>query len=335
MGRLSPYPKPPLDTGTLQHQDDIHKFTTHPVPQKDQSSKKIDEDFSGFTHQIDSVNPPSTPFRSHAWSFYRPPTPKYVEFSSEFVRLRIKKLRVTELVQTTLEFRPKQPETRTAGGLPEGITKTPATVAYVQPPRNKQNKHRGSSLAGFQAKEEEDLHRTDSDENERSKVLESTNLHVLVATPTKVKQWAHLTKEANILFEVYGMLDSVPAGGHNTSKRFFLCDGNKTRLLCIFYEIDRPMKNFKLGDHIRCVGKLQSSYQLQCFSIRECRQDEAINIPAIVSHSQKWMNSLASVIKGQPYLDKGAKKACPQIPEIFGNGFYGHGDKSIVFSPSK
>ena len=35
-------------------------------------------------------------------------------------------------------------------------------------------------------------------------MLESANLHVLVATPTKVKQWAHLTKEANILFEVYG-----------------------------------------------------------------------------------------------------------------------------------
>lgn len=89
-----------------------------------------------------------------------------------------------------------------------------------------------------------------------------------------IRAWSQLKLSCNLVFEVFGVLDSRPCDVLS-GKTFNIKDHQGRTITCIFYELDRDLPSLMRGKVYRCVGMYKSSREyLQCVSVRESDSNE-------------------------------------------------------------
>ncbi|GAB1608171.1 hypothetical protein Ahia01_001101300, partial [Argonauta hians] len=116
----------------------------------------------------------------------------------------------------------------------------------------------------------------------------------ILTTFIKDLKFNHLNYKAKLqmMFEVYGMLDSAISPDRDLSGRQFLLRDNTDAIDCVYYEIDQTLPRMTRGRWLRCIGKVDhKSSRLHCVSIRPATGEER-HLPEIMAPLQfKYLNT--------------------------------------------
>lgn len=101
------------------------------------------------------------------------------------------------------------------------------------------------------------------------------SLHLITASIQGVKHWSKYRDSINMIFEVYGVVDSAMMQDPSATGKEFLIKDEQDSMSCIFYEIDRQLPRLTRGHWHRCVGTVDGrSGKLKCVSVRPASMEE-------------------------------------------------------------
>ncbi|XP_013410479.1 spermatogenesis-associated protein 22-like [Lingula anatina] len=129
-------------------------------------------------------------------------------------------------------------------------------------------------------------------------VQPDTSLKILTATIEGMKHWSQYKKDIPLIFEIYAHLDSaISSTPDNLGKTFEMKDC-KQRILCTFYEIDRPLPRLIRGQLLRCVGSLNNDgTTFKCVSVRPALDLEKKVIQQNIAAADRSMRKIVAQIK--------------------------------------
>ncbi|XP_025203103.1 spermatogenesis-associated protein 22-like isoform X2 [Melanaphis sacchari] len=112
---------------------------------------------------------------------------------------------------------------------------------------------------------------------------------LFVGSVKQVARWSRLLsflEQTKIIYQVFGIMDSVITGSNKCEKMFCLrSEHKKSVIVCVFYEIDRKMPNISKGALVLCTGHVKGKNKLQVFTIRELHEDKnSFDRISLVSH---------------------------------------------------
>ncbi|XP_060558831.1 spermatogenesis-associated protein 22-like [Ruditapes philippinarum] len=79
------------------------------------------------------------------------------------------------------------------------------------------------------------------------------SLHFLTVDVAEMKHWNKFKDSVQIIFELFGQLDSATTKGSMECKEFLIRDEKKNDVTCVFYEIDRQLPKITRGQWYRYV----------------------------------------------------------------------------------
>ncbi|XP_022163264.1 spermatogenesis-associated protein 22-like isoform X2 [Myzus persicae] len=125
--------------------------------------------------------------------------------------------------------------------------------------------------------------------NDESKAVIDEGKKLLVGSVQQVAQWCRMLsflEPTKIIYQVFGVMDSVKTGSNKCEKIFCLrSEQKKSGIVCVFYEIDRKMPSISKGTFVLCTGHVKGKNKLQVFTIREILEDKnAFDRISLVSH---------------------------------------------------
>ncbi|XP_033748542.1 spermatogenesis-associated protein 22-like isoform X2 [Pecten maximus] len=101
------------------------------------------------------------------------------------------------------------------------------------------------------------------------------SLHLITSTIQGVKHWSKYRDSVNMIFEVFGVVDSAMMQDPSATGKEFLIKDEEDSMACIFYEIDRQLQRLTRGHWHRCVGSMDGrSGKLKCVSVRPASMEE-------------------------------------------------------------
>ncbi|XP_021365932.1 spermatogenesis-associated protein 22-like isoform X1 [Mizuhopecten yessoensis] len=101
------------------------------------------------------------------------------------------------------------------------------------------------------------------------------SLHLITSTIQGMKHWSKYKDTINMIFEVYGVVDSAMMQDPSTTGKEFLVKDEQDSIPCVFYEIDRQLPRLTRGHWHRCVGSMDGrSGKLKCVSVRPASVEE-------------------------------------------------------------
>uniref|UniRef100_A0A2S2PC15 Spermatogenesis-associated protein 22 n=1 Tax=Schizaphis graminum TaxID=13262 RepID=A0A2S2PC15_SCHGA len=124
---------------------------------------------------------------------------------------------------------------------------------------------------------------------DESKAVIDEGKKLLVGSVKQVARWCRLLsflEQTKIIYQVFGIMDSVITGSNRCEKIFCLrSEHKKSAIVCVFYEIDRKMPNISKGTLVLCTGHVKGKNKLQIFTIRELHEDKnTFDRISLVSH---------------------------------------------------
>ncbi|KAF0751684.1 spermatogenesis-associated protein 22-like isoform X2 [Aphis craccivora] len=125
--------------------------------------------------------------------------------------------------------------------------------------------------------------------NDETKAVIDEGKKLLVGSVKQVARWCRLLsflEQTKIIYQVFGIMDSVITGSNKCEKIFCLrSEHKKSGIVCVFYEIDRKMPNISKGTLVLCTGHVKGKNKLQVFAIRELHEDKnSFDRISLVSH---------------------------------------------------
>ncbi|CAH1709482.1 unnamed protein product [Aphis gossypii] len=125
--------------------------------------------------------------------------------------------------------------------------------------------------------------------NDESKAVIDEGKKLLVGSVKQVARWCQLLsflEPTKIIYQVFGIMDSVITGSNKCEKIFCLrSEHKKSGIVCVFYEIDRKIPNISKGTLVLCTGHAKGKNKLQVFTIRELHEDKnSFDRISLVSH---------------------------------------------------
>ncbi|XP_053375990.1 spermatogenesis-associated protein 22-like isoform X2 [Mercenaria mercenaria] len=119
------------------------------------------------------------------------------------------------------------------------------------------------------------------------------SLHLLTVDIAGLKRWNKFKDSVQIMFEVFGQLDSATARGTSDSKEFLIRDEKKNEVTCVFYEIDRQLSKMTRGQWYRLVGTYDGTKEtFMCLSIRPLKPAERNLVYPLTKKSTEIMCKL-------------------------------------------
>ncbi|VVC33544.1 Hypothetical protein CINCED_3A001487 [Cinara cedri] len=119
---------------------------------------------------------------------------------------------------------------------------------------------------------------------------------LLVGSVDQVVHWSQMLsflEKTKILYQVYGFMDSIMTGSRKCEKIFCLRNEQKiSRIVCVFYEIDRKMPEVPKGTFVLCTGHIKGKNKLQIFTIRELPEDNKNSFSRISLACQWAINDI-------------------------------------------
>ncbi|XP_052799337.1 spermatogenesis-associated protein 22-like [Mya arenaria] len=124
--------------------------------------------------------------------------------------------------------------------------------------------------------------------------------HFLTADVAGVRRWSKYKDNVQIVFEVFGFLDSAIARGKGNCREFLVRDEKKAALKCVFYEIDRQINKITRGQWIRLVGTFDIEGELfRTLSVRPRVEGEQRIAQMCAQKSTEVMASLTRNFREQ------------------------------------
>ncbi|XP_060078407.1 spermatogenesis-associated protein 22-like [Ylistrum balloti] len=100
-------------------------------------------------------------------------------------------------------------------------------------------------------------------------------LHLITSTIQGIKHWSKYRDTINMIFEVYGVVDSALMQDPSGTGKEFLMKDEQDSMQCVFYEIDRQLPRLTRGHWHRCVGTMdERSGKFKCVSVRPASMEE-------------------------------------------------------------
>ncbi|XP_063420932.1 uncharacterized protein LOC134706155 [Mytilus trossulus] len=166
------------------------------------------------------------------------------------------------------------------GGIP--IDKSPAR-GVVYPGESKVFSNGSQTRGSFQKEKQQN--------KKPSEKKIDPSLHVMTLHASSVPHWAKYRDNINMIFEVFGIIDStVIRDATDTYKEFILRD-EQHHLKCVFYEIDRELQKLIRGHWQRCVGTYDiKNGCFKCVSVRAASMEEK-------NHGQQLAKSTNELLK--------------------------------------
>lgn len=126
------------------------------------------------------------------------------------------------------------------------------------------------------------------------------SLHVLTVDVDGMKRWNKFKDSIQIMFEIYGQMDSAIARGVGESKEFLIRDDKKTAITCVFYEIDRCLPKMTRGQRYRIMGTYDSCKEkFMCLAIRPVKPQEVDLRQHLITKSNEVMSNLTRHLREQ------------------------------------
>ncbi|KAL4223248.1 meiotic DNA repair synthesis [Mactra antiquata] len=124
------------------------------------------------------------------------------------------------------------------------------------------------------------------------------SLHFLSADIAKMKHWNMFKDSIQMMFQLFGQLDSAVSRGVGDSKEFQIKDDKNNTVKCIFYEIDRCIPKLTRGQWYRIVGTYDSDKgHMTCLSIRQMLPGESNLKCVLTNKSTEVMKKLTMNIR--------------------------------------
>ncbi|ESO97882.1 hypothetical protein LOTGIDRAFT_228416 [Lottia gigantea] len=127
------------------------------------------------------------------------------------------------------------------------------------------------------------------------------SLKIITTDIDGCKKWGQRKgANMNLLFEVFGMVDSaVLMNQSGTGKEFILKDGMDT-IQCLFYEIDRSLPRLTRGQWHRCVGTYEGKTgKMKCVAVRPAGPEERKLAKLTMYLSNKSLEGFSRAISEQ------------------------------------
>ncbi|CAG2220083.1 SPATA22 [Mytilus edulis] len=117
------------------------------------------------------------------------------------------------------------------------------------------------------------------------------SLHVMTLHLSSVPHWAKYRDNINMIFEVFGIIDSAVIRDATGTHREFILRDEQHHLKCVFYEIDRELQKLIRGHWHRCVGTYDiKNGCFKCVSVRAATMEEK-------NHGQQLAKSTNELLK--------------------------------------
>ncbi|KAK3596307.1 hypothetical protein CHS0354_014792 [Potamilus streckersoni] len=130
------------------------------------------------------------------------------------------------------------------------------------------------------------------------KISLNKDLHVITTTIAGVKKWNKYKEQVQLIFEVYGVVDSALVKDSSGMTKEFLLRDEQDSMQCIFYEIDRSIPRLTRGQWHRLLGNFNERCQkFHCVSVRATDQEERILGKRLVAVSSKTMETIAKTLR--------------------------------------
>lgn len=109
----------------------------------------------------------------------------------------------------------------------------------------------------------------------RSSVMTDSSLHFITATIQGMKHWSKFSHKLQMLFEIFGTLNSAISFTAGRDYLHFMIKDDIDSVPCIFYEIDRKLTRLVRAQWHRCVGTFnENTKTFHCVSVRAAEQAE-------------------------------------------------------------